>query len=144
MTPDVKGLLLGAVQAAPRSSAATQLGRRTADSPFAVLLASAASGRGARGAPLAGVLDGASPQRPALDVRAATATPDGSALPPHPAKPARAARAALPPGAARLGLRSPTLEHRSIDRRDRAAPGDRPATRRLRHGTGRELGSVGP
>ena len=81
MTPDVKGLLFGASQAEPSATGTGHVGRHTADSPFAVLLASAAPGRAARvGQPAAGAAEAAAMPSLALDVRAAArGRPDASA-----------------------------------------------------------------
>lgn len=86
MTLDVKGLLPGAAQPEP-GAGHPPVGRRTADSPFAVLLASAAPGRAARAGTPAPI------RPPSLDVRAAMA------------------QAIAVPGAADPGLEIAVLRH---------------------------------
>jgi hypothetical protein len=95
MTPDVKGLLFGAEQVAPHGAGGARQGQAQADSPFSLLLASAAPGRAAgEEQPVPGA-----PGQPAkartLDVRAAMAASAGAA--PRSQAPRRGAATAVQP-----------------------------------------------
>jgi flagellar hook-length control protein FliK len=110
VTPDVKGLPPGAGRAEPAPLAGRHLGRRTADSPFAVLLASTAA-RAERGAP-----DAPATASPALDL--ATLATQGKAQ-------ARPAAAPDRPRATRPAAKGTEQEARS-----RQAPLQEAGTRR--------------